>query len=173
MKKLTVDLENCYGIKRLVTEFDFSTRRTFAIYAPNGAMKSSFAEAFKDVADGKQSRDRVFPARECTRRITDDTGAPLSAKAVMVIRNYEEVFGCNEETATLLVDQGLRSDYEQLHADLKKGSSAESVGKNLPSRTGRVEAGPRAPALAGSWRLSATHPGLGKGSFALVLPPAS
>jgi len=47
MKKLTVDLENCYGIKRLVTEFDFTARRTFAIYAPNGAMKSSFAEAFK------------------------------------------------------------------------------------------------------------------------------
>lgn len=124
MKRLTVDLENCYGIKKLKAEFDFSEGRAFAIYAPNGAMKSSFAETFKDVADGKPSRDRVFPARKCQRSITDDTGADLPAKAVMVIRPYEEVFGCNEETLTLLVDPELRKQYEQLHGDLNKAKAA-------------------------------------------------
>ena len=60
MKKLIVDLENCYGIKKLKTEFDFSKREAYAIYAPNGSMKSCLAQTFKDVADGVASRDRIF-----------------------------------------------------------------------------------------------------------------
>jgi len=120
MKKITVDLENCYGIKKLKAAFDFTDRRTFAIYAPNGAMKSSFADTFKDVIDGKSSVDRVFPDRKSSRHIVDDTGADLPAKSVMVIRNYEDFSGVNEEMATLLVNQELRVEYQQLHRDLTK-----------------------------------------------------
>lgn len=37
MKKLKVDLEHCYGIKKLQTEFDFeSNSDVFAIYMTNG-----------------------------------------------------------------------------------------------------------------------------------------
>ena len=42
MDRVKVDLENCYGIKALKHEFDFDKMAAFAIYAPNGAMKSSF-----------------------------------------------------------------------------------------------------------------------------------
>ena len=48
MDNLTLDLENCYGIKKLQAKFDFSKKRTFSIYAPNGVMKTSFAKTFKD-----------------------------------------------------------------------------------------------------------------------------
>jgi len=51
MKKLNIDLENCYGIKKLKTQFDFSQGKAYAIYAPNGAMKTSLAQTFKDIAD--------------------------------------------------------------------------------------------------------------------------
>src|SRR5436190_22014994 len=69
MQKIRVDLKNCYGIKDLKAEFDFSKGRAVAVYAPNGAMKSSFAETFIDVATGQASKDRVFPKRATSRTI--------------------------------------------------------------------------------------------------------
>ncbi len=51
MKTLNIDLENCYGIKKLKQQLDFSQQRTYAIYASNGLMKSSLAQTFQDVAD--------------------------------------------------------------------------------------------------------------------------
>lgn len=115
MNKLHVELENCYGIKKLKTEFDFSTEKVYAIYAPNGVMKSSLAQTFKDVADGTASKDRIFSARVCIRKITDENGAELPKENVLVIRPYDEVYGHSKKTSTLLVDTALRQEYEQLH----------------------------------------------------------
>ncbi|HEY5591309.1 MAG TPA: hypothetical protein VIK55_09855 [Paludibacter sp.] len=42
MNKLKIDLEYCYGVKKLNYEFDFTIKPTYAIYAPNGIMKTSF-----------------------------------------------------------------------------------------------------------------------------------
>ncbi len=120
MNKLNVDLENCYGIKRLQAEFDFSHQKAYAIYAPNGAMKSSLAQTFKDVADATASKDRIFPARVCTRKITDENGVDLPKENVFVVLPYDEVFGHTEKTSTLLVDTNLRKEYEQLHIDIDK-----------------------------------------------------
>ena len=119
MRKLKVALENCYGIKKLQAEFDFSTHnRAYAIYAPNGAMKTSFAETFKDIADGAVSKDRVFPDRVCSRRITDENGADLPKESVLVLRPYDEAFGHTEKTSILLVDSKLRREYEELHVEI-------------------------------------------------------
>ena len=63
MKRINLDLENCYGIKNLQREFDFSHCNAYAIYAPNGAMKTSLTQTFKDVVAGRDSIDRIFPDR--------------------------------------------------------------------------------------------------------------
>ena len=115
---LKVDLEHCYGIKKLSATFDFSNSSVYAVYAPNGVMKSSFAHTFKDIADGKQSRDRVFPHRTTLRTVTDESGKPLGSEAVLVLPPYDEIFGNSEKTATLLVDTKLREEYEQLYQDV-------------------------------------------------------
>ena len=65
MKTLTIDLENCYGIRKLEKSFDFSKTNAIAIYAPNGSMKSSLAQTFQDIATGTDSKDRIFPERVC------------------------------------------------------------------------------------------------------------
>lgn len=118
MKKLNVELENCYGIKKLNTEFDFSTENVYAIYAPNGVMKSSLAQTFTDIADDAPSKDRIFPARPSIRTITDEQSIALPKESVLVIRPYDEVFGHSEKTSTLLVDAALRKEYEQLHLEI-------------------------------------------------------
>jgi len=120
MTKLIVRLENCYGIKRFDYEFDFSQTRVAAIYAPNGSMKSSFAKTFKDLAEGRESRDLIFPSRITVRKITDEAGASLSKDSVLVVPPYDEVFGQTEKTSTLLVDNNLRQEYENLHVEIEK-----------------------------------------------------
>jgi hypothetical protein len=121
MKTLKIDLENCYGIKKLQAQFDFSQKKVYAIYAPNGAMKSSLAQTFKDVADGAKSKDRIFPTRVNNREITDENGVDLPKESVYVIRPYDdEDIGHTEKTSTLLVDSKLRKEYEELHIEIDK-----------------------------------------------------
>lgn len=120
MNKLNVDLENCYGIKKLQTQFDFSRHKAYAIYAPNSAMKTSLAQTFKDIAGANASKDRIFPDRLCSRKITDENGVDLPKESVLVIRPYDEEFGHTEKTSTLLVDSKLRKEYEELHIEIDK-----------------------------------------------------
>lgn len=54
MKKLSVNLKDCYGIESLNHEFDFSNGNTFCIYARNGLMKTSFAKTFQLIQQGKK-----------------------------------------------------------------------------------------------------------------------
>lgn len=120
MNKLNIDLDNCYGIKNLQMQFDFSEQKAYVIYAPNGSMKSSLAQTFKDVADATASKDLIFPDRVCSRKITDENGVELLKESVLVVRPYDEVVGHTEKTSTLLVDTELRKEYEQLHVEIDK-----------------------------------------------------
>jgi hypothetical protein len=120
MNNLNFELENCYGIKKLQAQLDFSQHKAYAIYAPNGAMKTSLAQTFKDIAGGTASKDRIFPDRVCIRKITDETGIDLPKESVLVIRPYDEEFGHTEKTSTLLVDSRLRKEYEELHIEIDK-----------------------------------------------------
>lgn len=120
MKKLKIDLANCYGIKALKADLDFGQHKAFAIYAPNGVMKSSLARTFKDIADSVASKDRIFPARQTVRTITDEKGTALAKDEVFVVAPYDEVLGHTEKTSTLLVDAKLRKEYEALHTDIDK-----------------------------------------------------
>ncbi len=104
MKKLNLSLEHCYGIRKLNAILDYDNSSTVAIYAPNGAMKSSLANTFQDIADGNESKDRVFQDRATKRVVTDEAGAELPPGGILVLRPYEEVPGQNNETATLLVE---------------------------------------------------------------------
>ena len=116
MNKVIVKLENCYGIKSLIQDFDFAHPRAYAIYAPNGCMKSSLANTFKDVADGKTSRDRIFPARPSTRLITNENGVEVPREVVHVIRPYDRRLRAHsDKTSTVLVNATLRAEYEDLH----------------------------------------------------------
>ena len=116
--KLSIDLEHCYGIKRLKHHFDFSKRGAFAIYAPNGAMKSSLAKTFADASNGKKASDKIFPARVSKSDIVDESGSALPAESILVVLPYDEVLGHSAKTSTLLVNAALRKEYEQLHVDI-------------------------------------------------------
>ena len=116
MDALKVSLEHCYGIKHLDHEFVFK-KPAFAIYAPNGAMKSSFANTFDDVSQNRKSGDRIFQSRTTKREIKLEDGKELSSDQVLVIRPYDEVLGHTERTSTLLINPRLRSEYDNLNKE--------------------------------------------------------
>lgn len=131
--KLKIDIENCYGIRKLEAEFDFSNYKACAIYAPNGAMKSSLARTFQDIADGNASRDRIFPTRACKRSITNENGN-LGKNHILVVRPYDDVFGHSEKTSTLLVNAVLREEYEKLQINID--AAKEIFLKAMKERSG-------------------------------------
>lgn len=120
MKKLTINLRHCYGIKSLAATFDFSTQSAQAVYAPNGVMKSSFAQTFHDISQATESRDRIFEDRKCIREVVDESGNAIPAENVFVVRPYDQDFAHSEKTSILLVDAGLRREYELLQAGIEK-----------------------------------------------------
>lgn len=123
MQTLHVELENCYGIKKIKADFDFGAHKAYAIYAPNGAMKSSLAQTFKDLSESVESKDRIFPGRVCSRKITDEKGAALPKDSIFVISPYESSFDSTEKVSTLLVDAKLRLEYEKLHREIDQSKA--------------------------------------------------
>jgi len=124
MDELKLDLEHCYGIRRLEHTFNFTDCQAAALYAPNGAMKSSLAKTFQDIADGKKSSDRMFADRTTKRVVVDESGAELDPKSILVVRPYDEEFGPGANTSTLLVNAALRKDYEKLNAGVEDAKKA-------------------------------------------------
>lgn len=119
MDELKLDLEHCYGIRRLEHTFNFTQCKAVAIYAPNGAMKSSLAKTFQDIATGKKSSDRMFPDRKTKRIIVDEHGAELDPQTILVVRPYDKEFAPGDQSSTLLVNAVLRKDYETLNAGVE------------------------------------------------------
>lgn len=114
MERVKIDLKNCYGIKSLQREFNFKETRAFALYAPNGVMKSSLAKTFQDAANETDSKDRIFATRKTTRSIIDEAGNEIDGNRVLVVLPYDEELGVTEKTSTLLLDPKLKKEYEEL-----------------------------------------------------------
>jgi hypothetical protein len=124
MKKLLVELENCYGIKKLNVAFDFATDgNVFAIYAPNGMMKTSLANTFRDLARGEASSDRIWPDKATKRIIMDETGKELVADNLFVIEPYNDQYR-SERISTLLANESLKRRYEAVYAAIDKKTQA-------------------------------------------------
>lgn len=120
MKILKVDLEHCYGIKKLKAEFDFELNgNVFTIYAPNGVMKTSFANTLRDISQGVESSDRIWQANVTKRMVSYDNGEDLAKENVFVIEPYNESYRSNR-ISTLLVNETLRRSYDDIHEDIDK-----------------------------------------------------
>lgn len=115
MNNLKVEIKNCYGINSLENDFDFTKgKSTQVIYAPNGVMKTSFANVFDDHSKNIESRDLIYPNKKSIRNITTEDGNHISTESVFVIRPYEKSFK-SDRISTLLVSEKLRNLYDEIH----------------------------------------------------------
>ena len=133
MKKISIRLENCYGIGKLNYVFDFSEANAYSVYAPNGFMKTSLSKTFLDLSRNKDTSDLIHPERKTTREIKVEDGSDLKPEQVFVIEPYNESFD-SEKTSLLLVNQTIKKQYDEA---LKKIEDSKSgLFKRLKQRSG-------------------------------------
>lgn len=133
MNKLKIEFENCYGIKQLKYDFDFSVKSTYAVYAPNGTMKTSFAKTFKDFSNSNPSTDSIFTSRETKRVITDENGDELQVEEIFVIEPYNQSFR-SQKLSTLLVNKELKEKYDEIHLNINE--KKDTLTKELITKSG-------------------------------------
>ncbi|WP_295938440.1 hypothetical protein [uncultured Alistipes sp.] len=119
MKKLSINLENCYGISKLEHSFDFSEKSAYVIYAPNGVMKTSFAKTFLDISRNEKPKDQIYSDLESKSIINDENDFGLKAEEIFVISSYENNYK-SEKISTLLANSELKERYEQAHKEIDK-----------------------------------------------------
>ncbi len=120
MNTLKINLENCYGIKKLSTEFDFSSCHTIAIYAPNGVMKTSFANTFSDLIANKKPCDRMDGSLTPTCEV-EESSNPIPPETICVIEPYNErAFDSEGKVLTLLANEEVRKEYLDIYSELDK-----------------------------------------------------
>ncbi len=117
--KLKIDFENCYGIKKLKHEFEFSENsKTFSIYASNGTMKTSFAKTFDDISKGKSPKDLIFTDRDSVCKI-DANSQPINKESIFVIRSYDKDYQ-SDKRSLLLANKKLRKEYEDIYKNIEQ-----------------------------------------------------
>lgn len=107
MNKLNINLNNCFGIKKLIQEFDFNdSNKVNTIYAKNGLMKTSFAKVFKKIQDGKESeiKDEIFNQEPVVKDILLD-GIKIESNELFVIRSYEREYESASISSLLVNDE--------------------------------------------------------------------
>jgi len=119
MEKVSVEFKHCYGIPSLKHEFDFSNKSAALVYAPNGMMKTSFAKTFKDICDGSETSDRVYPERESLRRVSLADNSEIPPDSVFVVEPYDSSYE-SDRVSSLLVNRDLKTEYDAILKDIDK-----------------------------------------------------
>lgn len=101
MNKFKVDLKNCYGIQDLKHELNFFTSKskTYAIYAPNGLMKTSFSKTFENPAKGQNPREKRYN-RQSTCMVEAD-GTKITKEMICVLKSEID----NSSDSSAITDQ--------------------------------------------------------------------
>jgi len=131
MNNLKLTLENCYGINKLDSNFDFSKGRSFVVYAPNGVMKTSLANTFIDISKGENPKERLHGNNPiCTATIDNN---PINPSEIFVIKSYQDKYSPDESITALLVDEVSKTEYDKIYSDILKKKNALIVKLNKTS----------------------------------------
>lgn len=144
MKSIYFCLKYCYGIKSFDYTFLFDDqKKAHIIYAPNGTMKSSFANTLRDLSSETfvDSRDRYFPDLPYMRIVKhgDAMGRDLGKEEVFVVESRKEYY-YTEKMSLLLANERLKSSYDRIHRDLD--DKVEKVINLLVKHSGRKDPKP-------------------------------
>lgn len=131
---LSGEFAYCFGINQLSFNFDFSPKdgkgkalaKAYAIYAPNGVMKSSFAKTFlKFSKDGKGPDEEERYHRKSTCTINID-GKSIKPEMIYVLDSSSDIDSeSNSDVVTnILVDPESKGRYDSLIFDLEKKEKA-------------------------------------------------
>lgn len=119
MNNLKLDLENCYGIKKLQHDFVFTNHHTQLVYAANGMMKSSLALTLKGLSGQckDKAKDRLHPALHPKYDVLAD-GSALAKEQIFVADPEESNFDTSSVFTNFLADTALKQQYDTIFQQL-------------------------------------------------------
>lgn len=123
MRRVQIELKNCFGIKELSRTLDFGGgKNSQVIYAPNGVMKTSLANVLRFISgqSGEEPKDRLHPENIVTHLVLAD-GVAMD-KSNLFVADAEDVqtYDPNEAMSTLLASKRLKDEYEAICKSLDK-----------------------------------------------------
>ncbi|CZG51283.1 hypothetical protein SCV69_07780 [Legionella pneumophila serogroup 1] len=125
MKKLNIKLKNCYGIKSLEKNFNFSSEKNknqvYAIYAPNGLMKSSFAKTFDEISKGNSPKEERY-GRNSSCQIEMD-GQPIEKEMIYVLKSELDINSDNPAMTDILVNPKSKARYDELLLEVERSKT--------------------------------------------------
>jgi len=124
LEKLRIRLKNCFGIRYLDETVDFNGKNAVVIYAPNGTMKTSFANTFKAIEKNTEPRDRLNPDAETICEVIKSCGSRPVSDEVLVIDSETSAAGSgllpNSRNNILVASSELRQQYEEKTVELRE-----------------------------------------------------
>lgn len=120
MDELKVKLLNCYGIPSFDETFKFpgngNSSKAYAIYAPNGLMKTSFAKTFEKLSKGEQPKEERFNRQ--TSFVVEADGTKVGKEDLYVLKAEVDVASETDAFTNILVNEEYKSRYDSLVKEL-------------------------------------------------------
>lgn len=150
--KISFDFENCFGIHNLKEEIEFKNGQpAVVVYAPNGMMKSSFANTCAEMAKAatakpKRGRTAVATKDEICDRLNPDIpskheikveGTDIAPECIFVANPEHTEFEANRQVTDFLASQELKDEYDRIVGLLENARKefASAVGANNVSQS--------------------------------------
>lgn len=126
MNKLKIQLKNCYGIQSLDHDFDFTIgskptnpkAKVYAIYAPNGLMKSSLAKTFDALSKGETPREERY--NRPSTHIVESDGNAIQTDTIHVLKSEVDISADSPAITNILVNPQNKARYDELLVNLDK-----------------------------------------------------
>ncbi|MCK4945035.1 MAG: hypothetical protein KAS59_02105 [Alphaproteobacteria bacterium] len=120
METIKINFKNCYGIPSLEEKFDFknNTHRAYTIYAPNGAMKTSFTRVFEDLSNGKKPKEERY--NRTTTCVVEANETTIAQETIYVLKAEMDISADSSSITNILVDPKNKARYDELLVDLDK-----------------------------------------------------
>lgn len=126
MTQLKIGLVNCYGIQSLNHEFDFGIgtnpakpkAKAYAVYAPNGLMKSSFAKTFDALSKGEVPKEERYNRPSTCVVESDEVAIPR--EAIYVLKAEIDISADSPAITDILVNPENKAKYDDLLVSLDK-----------------------------------------------------
>lgn len=124
MNRLKVSLKNCYGIQSLDHDFDFGSNpnkpkiKAYAIYAPNGLMKTSFSRTFEALAKGDAPKEERY--NRSSIYVVESDGNAISKETIYVLKAEIDISSDSPAITNILVNPENKTRYDELLVDLDK-----------------------------------------------------
>ena len=124
MNHVKIHLENCFGIKKISKDLDFTQHRSILIYAPNGTMKTSFSKSMQLLSQDKANKinDRIHPEKTAVCDVKDENGVVIAPKDIYVA-NADEDVNSEERFSSFLADAALKARYDAIYAELSQSEN--------------------------------------------------